>query len=38
MLKTETRAFTFEVRADENEEHGHFLSGVPQLHAKGGIL
>lgn len=29
MLKTETRAFTFEVRADENEEHGHFLSGVP---------
>lgn len=28
MLKTETRAFTFEVRADENEEHGHFLSGV----------
>ena len=29
MLKTETRAFTFEVRADENEEHGHFLTGVP---------
>lgn len=29
MLKTETRAFTFEVRADENKEHGHFLSGVP---------
>lgn len=29
MPKTETRAFTFEVRADENEEHGHFLAGVP---------
>lgn len=29
MPKTETRAFTFEVRADENEEHGHFLSGMP---------
>ena len=28
-MKTEIRAFDFEVRADENEEHGHFLSGRP---------
>lgn len=27
--KKEIRAFTFEVRAEENEEHGHFLSGKP---------
>ena len=25
----ETRTFNFEVRADENEKHGHFLTGVP---------
>lgn len=25
----EIRAFNFEVRADENDEHGHFLSGRP---------
>lgn len=25
----EIRAFNFEVRADQNEEHGHFLSGTP---------
>lgn len=25
----EIRAFNFEVRAEENEEHGHFLSGRP---------
>ena len=25
----EIRAFDFEVRADQNEEHGHFLAGRP---------
>lgn len=29
MSKQEIRAFNFEVRAEENEEHGHFLSGRP---------
>ena len=29
MSKKEIRAFNFEVRAEENEEHGHFLSGMP---------
>ena len=29
MSNKEIRAFNFEVRAEENEEHGHFLSGVP---------
>lgn len=29
MDKKEIRAFNFEVRANENEEHGHFLSGRP---------
>ena len=29
MMKKEIRAFNFEVRADQNEEHGHFLSGRP---------
>lgn len=29
MMKKEIRAFNFEVRAEENEEHGHFLSGRP---------
>lgn len=27
--KTERRAFNFEVRAEQNDKHGHFLSGVP---------
>lgn len=29
MKKKEIRAFNFEVRAEENEEHGHFLTGRP---------
>ncbi len=29
METKEIRAFTFEVRAEEDEEHGHFLSGQP---------
>lgn len=28
-MKTETRAFSFEIRAEENEQHGHFLTGRP---------
>lgn len=28
-MNREIRSFDFEVRADENEEHGHFLSGRP---------
>lgn len=28
-MKTETRAFNFEIRAEENEQHGHFLEGRP---------
>ena len=28
-MKTEIRSFDFEVRAEQNEEHGHFLSGRP---------
>lgn len=28
-MKKEIRAFNFEVRAEENDEHGHFLSGRP---------
>lgn len=28
-MKKEIRAFNFEVRAEENEDHGHFLSGRP---------
>lgn len=28
-MKTETRAFNFEIRAEENEQHGHFLTGRP---------
>lgn len=27
--KKEIRAFNFEVRAEQNEEHGHFLTGQP---------
>lgn len=29
MNKKEIRAFEFEVRAEENEEHGHYLTGRP---------
>lgn len=29
MMKKEIRAFNFEVRAEENEEHGHYISGHP---------
>jgi len=28
-MSKEIRAFTFEVRAEQNDEHGHFLSGQP---------
>ena len=28
-MKQEIRAFNFDVRAEENEQHGHFLSGRP---------
>ena len=28
-MKKEVRAFNFEVRAEQNEEHGHFLAGTP---------
>ena len=28
-MKNEIRSFSFEVRAEENEEHGHFLTGRP---------
>ena len=28
-MKKEIRPFNFEVRAEENEQHGHFLSGRP---------
>ena len=28
-MKKEIRAFNFEVRAEQNEEHGHFLTGRP---------
>lgn len=28
-MNKEIRAFNFEVRAEENEQHGHFLSGRP---------
>ena len=28
-MQKEIRAFIFEVRAEQNEEHGHFLSGQP---------
>ena len=29
MKNKEIRAFNFEVRAEQNDEHGHFLSGTP---------
>lgn len=28
-MNKETRAFNFEIRAEQNEKHGHFLTGVP---------
>jgi len=28
-MNKETRAFSFEVRADEDQEHGHFITGRP---------
>lgn len=28
-MKKEIRTFEFEIRADQNEEHGHFLTGQP---------
>ena len=28
-MKTEIRSFNFDVRAEQDEEHGHFLSGRP---------
>ena len=28
-MSKEIRAFNFDVRADQNDEHGHFLSGTP---------
>lgn len=28
-MEKEIRAFNFEIRAEENEEHGHFLTGRP---------
>lgn len=33
-MKKEIRAFMFEVRAEENDEHGHFLSGRPIVFGK----
>ena len=29
MMNKETRAFSFEVRAEENEQHGTFITGMP---------
>ena len=34
MEKTEIRAFNFEVRADQSEEHGHFLAGKPIVYGQ----
>ena len=31
-MQTETRTFNFEVRAEQNQEHGHFLTGVPVVY------
>ena len=30
----EIRAFNFDVRAEENEQHGHFLSGRPIVYGQ----
>ena len=34
-MSKEIRAFNFEVRAEQNEKHGHFLSGVPIVFSEG---
>lgn len=34
MEKTEIRAFNFEVRAEENEKHGHILTGMPIVYGR----
>ena len=33
-MKKEIRAFNFEVRAEENEQHGHFLTGRPIVYGQ----
>lgn len=33
-MKKEIRAFNFDVRAEENEQHGHFLSGRPIVYGQ----
>lgn len=33
-MNTEIRMFDFEVRADENEQHGHFLTGRPIVYGQ----
>lgn len=33
-MEREIRAFDFEVRAEENEEHGHFLTGRPIVYGQ----
>lgn len=33
-MEKEIRAFDFEVRAEENEEHGHFLTGRPIVYGQ----
>ena len=33
-MKTEIRSFNFDVRAEENEQHGHFLSGRPIVYGE----
>ena len=34
MMEKEIRTFDFEVRAEENEEHGHFLTGRPIVYGQ----
>lgn len=31
-IQTEIRTFNFDVKAEQNEQHGHFLTGVPILY------
>lgn len=33
-MKTEIRSFDFEVRADESQEHGHFITGRPIVYGE----
>ncbi len=33
-MSKEIRAFNFDVHADENEEHGHFLTGTPIVYGE----